>query len=196
MSSANRGDTITISSLSLHLSKGLGPSAFSLTPPPPCPAIITLDIRLVDEVVPSCSNNDAFGGLGINYSSISKEIIALSNTQSWDTPHDLLRDVSSLVTQHDVVDSVSMSLRLPRASLAADAIVYSAYFSRSMIKGDRWKCKVDNLQCRTVVGLHPYEQQQRQRLELDVEVEGYDLESWNHVKFADTIYEVCRFLNP
>lgn len=193
MAVSHKGDTINITSLALHIPQGLGPSAFNLTPPPPCPAYLTLSIRIDDRVVPSCSSNDAFGGLGINYSSLSKEIIAISAKSTWVSPQDMLKDLSAVVLEHDVVHSVQARVKLPKASLAASDIAYEAVFSKACPEGSEWTCTADNVRVRAIIGLHPYEQQTPQWLELDVTAQGYEDKKWSHTAFADEVYNVSRF---
>ena len=66
-------DNITVRSLSVQLPHGLGPSAFGLVSPPPCPISVTLAIHLRPDVVPSCVSADTMSGLGVNYSAVTKE---------------------------------------------------------------------------------------------------------------------------
>lgn len=201
-------DRIRISDLQLHLPHGLGPSAFGLVPAPPCPALLSLEIELDDSVVPSCTTDDTMGGLGINYSSTSKALIALCEGRAWSAPEELVRAASSVPLQLDVVRSVRVRLELPKALLPARAAVYSALFARGQMSGldtdgrggsdgsggasraeAEWECEVKDLRVRTIIGLHPHERQMRQWLEVDVGVQGYAA-GWDHRLFAEGVYDV------
>lgn len=189
MSSSRRGDTIRITDLALHLPTGAGPSAFGLRPPPPCPALVSLEITVNDKVIPSCTQDDTFGGLGINYSAVSKAIIAFVGSQNWETPEDLLRGIVSIPLELSVVTTVKAELKLPKASLIATSIIYSAHFSPDQILGTQWNCTINGMKIRAFVGLHPYEQTKKQPLEFDIRIEGYD-GSWQPRELAEKACEV------
>lgn len=192
MASAKRADTIHISKFSLHLPDGAGPSAFGLEPPPPCLALASLEIQVNDAVIPSCTADDTFGGLGINYSGISKAIIALIGSRSWNSPEDLLKGIASVPLGLAVVTSISIQLELPKASLLAESIIYSAKFEPNHTEGTGWGCRINNMRIRTVVGLHPYEQTKKQPLEFDIAVQSYQ-GSYQPRLLAEQAYEVRKF---
>ncbi|ORX40894.1 Dihydropteroate synthase-like protein [Kockovaella imperatae] len=177
-------DQIMIADLALHLPTGLGPSAFNLNPPPPCPANLSLSISVNDNVVPSCVVDDTQGGLGIDYSSLSKEILALSSSQAFNRPDELLDAVERLVKKKGVVRGLQMNLELPRASLKAGSIVYSRIATSGAAVRS---CQIRNLKVMTIVGLRSYERQHKQWLELDVRLHGC-AETWDHVKVAEETY--------
>jgi len=131
------------------------------------------------------------GGLGINYSSTSKALIALCEGREWSGPEELVRAASGVPLQLDVVRSVRVSVELPKALLPAQAAIYSATFDRAdeSAKGSEWKCEVKDLRVRAIIGLHPHERQMRQWLEVDVGVEGY-ADGWDHRVFAEHVYDV------
>ena len=149
------------------------------------------------------------GGLGVNYSSVSKEIIRLTaeKGEGWNTPNDLVRATASVPLALEVVKSVDVRLSLPKASLVAQAIVYSASFTSleqeggagedkiTTLEGDDWRCKLDNIRVRTIVGLHPHERQTRQWLEVDVEVSDIPA-VWNDRAASEAVYEVRSSFVP
>ncbi len=185
-------DTITISNLSVHLPNGLGPSAFNLLPPPPCPALISMDIHLQPDIVPSCVEHDAMGGLGVNYSSVSKAVYAaLTDAKTtFKRAEDVVKAVARvpLAIGKDVVQSVRVAVELPRAVLMAQSVVYAATFVYE--QGGEWSCEIREIRLSCVVGLHPHERQERQRLEVDVSIHGYDIGAWSHRDFTNEVVEV------
>lgn len=197
-------DRVTISSLAVHLAGGLGPSAFNLDPPPPCPVGITLDCTLVASCVPSCAANDTMSNLGVNYSALSKAVYARvsDSTRVFASPAELLREVADEALALDAVHSAEVVIDLPRAVLHAQSVRYGGTFSRSSAwigavpstskaQGSQAWCELRTLQVACVIGLHPHERKERQRLEVDARVSGdYDGGPWSHKAFADAVFEV------
>lgn len=191
-------DRITISSLTVHLAGGLGPSAFNLDPPPPCPVLITVDCTLVPTCVPSCADNDTMSNLGVNYSALCKAVYAEASRADriFRNPSELLETVAAQALALDAVDSVNVILDLPRASLPAQRVKYGRLFTRSSNTGAvkpgakplHW-CEINTLQVACVIGLHPHERKERQRLEADLRVWAYG-PGWDHKVFADRAFEV------
>ena len=196
-------DKIHISDLSLHVPDGLGPSAFNLLPAPPCPANLSLTVSLRSDVIPSCVGNDTQGGLGVDYSSLSRDIQRLSSEAKWDGPHELLEAIGKKVLENEVVKGVQAVLELPRASLIAQSIIYSTTFTsplsrpapskrdlRPEASGNRWKCRVKGVRCMTIIGLRDYERKEKQWLEVDVTVEDYEQASWDHLSVTKSVHQV------
>lgn len=190
-SSSMPPDTITISSLTLHLPHGLGPSAFHLTPSPPCPALLSLTIHLVPNSVSATAAGDSMAGLGVNYSSVSKAVYALANDAEkvWSGPWELMRAVSAIPLGFDDVQSVDIRLGLPKALLHALEAVYKASYAKNGQETGR-SCTIRDLKVVCIVGLHEHERKEKQRLELDVKVRGGDWNVWGHKGFADEVYDV------
>ncbi|WVN85852.1 dihydropteroate synthase [Cryptococcus depauperatus CBS 7841] len=182
-------DSINISSLTLHLRRGLGPSAFHLSPPPPCPALLSLSINLIQDSVSTTAEGDSMVGLGVNYSAITKAVYALaSDTEAeWEEPWQLMEAVSQIPLQLDDVESVNIRLGLPKALLHALEVVYEAKFTKDGQQFDR-SCTIRDLKLVSIIGLHSYEQREKQRLELDIKIVGCDWKIWNHKGFADDAY--------
>ncbi|WVQ85335.1 dihydropteroate synthase [Cryptococcus sp. DSM 104549] len=182
-------DVITISSLTVHLVNGLGPSAFALTPPPPCPALISLTIHLIPGSVSATASGDSMSGLGVNYSAVSKAVYALAGDSAakFGDAWELMRGVSGVPLALDDVASVRVRVALPRGLLHALEAVYEAEYWKDGSETDR-SCEVRDLKVVCVVGLHPHERGEKQRLELDVKVEGADWGAWSHKGFHDEIY--------
>lgn len=187
-------DTITVSALTCQLAHGAGPSAFGLTPPPPCPLELTLTIDLLDNVVPHCVDEDDMKGLGVNYSSVSKAVYAIMADPSrlWDGPSDILRAAADVALKLPAVASVNVCARFPRALLQAQSADYTQYFPRATPPAflPPPTCTLRDLRVACVVGLHPHERAERQRLEADVAVEQYDVAGWNHKALADEAFTV------
>ncbi|KAK8865832.1 dihydropteroate synthase [Kwoniella newhampshirensis] len=183
-------DRITITSLSVHLANGLGPSAFSLTPPPPCPILLSLNINLRPGSVHATSEGDSMSGLGVNYSAVSKAIYALASDpkKTWSEPWTLLRDVAAVPLELDDVESVDVKLESPRALLQALSAVYEVRIDKSRNEEGR-KATIKDMKVACIIGLHPHERKEKQRLESDVTVQGCDWGEWSHKGFADEVYE-------
>ncbi|OWZ49298.1 dihydropteroate synthase [Cryptococcus neoformans var. grubii Br795] len=183
-------DTITISSLTLHLQHGLGPSAFHLTPSPPCPALLSLTIHLVPNSVSATAAGDSMAGLRVNYSSVSKAVYALVNDAEkvWNGPWELMHAVSAIPLGFDDVQSVDIRLGLPKALLHALEAVYKASYTKYGEETDR-NCTIRDLKVVCIVGLHEHERKEKQRLELDVKVREADWNVWGHKGFADEVYD-------
>ena len=90
----------------------------------------------------------------------------------------------------DCVESVIINLKLPRAVLHAQEVRYSATWTRGgVIKGR--ECEIKDLRVSAVVGLHPHERGERQRLELDLKVRfkgGFG--EWDHKAIQDIAMDV------
>ncbi|ORY21159.1 Dihydropteroate synthase-like protein [Naematelia encephala] len=186
-------DTIKISDLSLPILNGVGPSAFNLSPAPPCPVSITVEARLNAQVVPACVGEDNMSGLGVNYSSLSKDIIASVSPPDlhFASVADLIELTGrrALVLGPENVDSVRVTVEMPKASLVADKVIYSAVFSHTIPEGKEWTCQVKDVRVMALIGLHPHERKEKQRLECDVLVEGYADRVFKHKEFADEVYK-------
>ena len=196
-------DKIHINNLQLQLPNGLGSSAFSLHPAPPCPASLSLTVTLSPDVIPSCVANDTQCGLGVDYSSLSKGIQRLTLEKNWDGPHELLMAVGEKVIENEVIEGVEVQLVLPRASLIAQSIGYSATFMafsskvttpksgpRRPATGTQWTGHIRGIRCMTIVGLRDYERKEKQWLEVDVMVKDYEQSSWDHLSFSKTVLQV------
>lgn len=164
-------DRITISSLSIHLAQGLSPSAFGLSPPPPCPILIDMTIHLRPEIIPLVASHDSMASLGVNYSSVSKSIYAALSTPSRQF-HDV-REVMDVIAGCGLVltcvERVEVSVSLPRATLHAQCVRYSAEYTSGGAVRDR-SMEIRDLRVACVIGLHPHERKEKQRLEVDLNV--------------------------
>ncbi|BEI82000.1 hypothetical protein CcaverHIS002_0211600 [Cutaneotrichosporon cavernicola] len=185
-------DRITVAGLSCHLANGAGPSAFGLTPPPPCPLELQLDIDLLPGVVPHCVDEDDMNGLGVNYSSVSKAVYAAvaDPKRVFPNPSTILREAAVVALRLPAVAGVTVRARLPRALLQAQSADYTQYFSRSSPPSTlpQPTCTIRDLRVNCVIGLHPHERAERQRLEADITVDGYEPKSWDHRVFADEAF--------
>jgi dihydroneopterin aldolase/2-amino-4-hydroxy-6-hydroxymethyldihydropteridine diphosphokinase/dihydropteroate synthase len=187
-------DRITVAALSCHLAHGAGPSAFGLTPPPPCPLELELDIDLLPNVVPHCVDEDDMKGLGVNYSSVSKAVYAAvaDPARVWVNPSAILREAAVVALKLPAVAGVTVRARLPRALLQAQSADYTQYFPRATSPHSLPPptCTIRDLRVACVIGLHPHERAERQRLEADITVDGYETEGWSHRALADQAFKV------
>ncbi|OCF73643.1 dihydropteroate synthase [Kwoniella mangroviensis CBS 8886] len=187
-------DSVNLSSLSIHLPNGLGPSAFNLSPPPPCPIILNISMSLRDGSILDTATGDSMSGLGVNYSAVSKAIYALisSPEKVWNGPWELLRKVSTIPLGLTDVDRVKIGVIMPKALLHADSARYKATYSlkeKEVVVENR-RCEIKDIKLECIIGLHPHEREEKQRLEVDVEVGDVDWDEWGHKDFADQVYEV------
>lgn len=230
-------DQIIITDLALQLPNGLGPSAFALDPPPPCPLSLTLTIDLAPHVIPQSTDSDSMASLdeGVNYSAVSKAVYARlsaggdgagqAGQGGWKGPQKIAEVIAEVVHLNGGrgVQGVHLKMELERAVLQARAVEYSTYVpiqavpapeatgstTATMTAGANpsahptpvglgvnrlWHCAIRDLRVHTIVGLHPYEKQNRQGLTLDVQVGGLQLVGtegmWDHVGFTDHVYDV------
>ncbi|CAK9785732.1 Dihydropteroate synthase [Cutaneotrichosporon oleaginosum] len=185
-------DRITVAALSCHLAHGVGPSAFGLTPPPPCPIELELDIDLLPTVVPHCVDEDDMRGLGVNYSSVSKAVYAAvaDPARVWPNPSAILREAAIVALRLPAVAGVTVRARLPRALLQAQSADYTQYFPRvtSPASMPPPTCTIRDLRVACVIGLHSHERAERQRLEADITVDGYEPKGWSHRDLADQAF--------
>ncbi|EIW69282.1 hypothetical protein TREMEDRAFT_30738 [Tremella mesenterica DSM 1558] len=187
-------DILQITDLSLHLPNGLGPSAFSLSPPPPCPVLLSVTIHLRPHVIPLCAQDDDMASLGINYSSLSKALYkqACDPTITWTGPEAFLEAMRGVVSDigGEAVDKVEMTVKMGKGLLHADYVEYGRMYVYGPRRGNeekRW-CFIHNLRVTCIVGLHAHERKETQRVEVDLRVEGYRLDGWSHKSLADEVY--------
>lgn len=142
--------------------------------------------------------------LGVNYSALSKAVYArvTSPEARFERPADLIFEIAIEALLLDAVESARVIIDLPRGPLHARSLRYSKTFHRVSAfsslgasfgdEGDRlaarW-CEIVGLQVACVIGLHPHERKERQRIEVDVKVWDYSPQ-WAHKAFADSAMEV------
>ncbi|KAK4689659.1 hypothetical protein P7C73_g453, partial [Tremellales sp. Uapishka_1] len=191
-------DQITITSLTVHLANGLGPSAFNLSPPPPCPIQLTIKMTLDRSCVPSCVSEDSMPALSVNYSSVSKEIYAFlaHPNKTFHTPEEVLDATARLMDPNHGIVGLDVDLELPRSLLVAKKGIYSARWIRNgegLTKSGK-QFTLTDLRVNCVIGLHPHERREKQGLEVDAWVEDYG-SGWDHKSFADTTYQFLEQSN-
>lgn len=100
--------------------------------------------------------------------------------------------VAGVVLSLECVDSVHITLGQSRALLHAQEVRYAGLYTREgEIKG--WECEIRDLRVSCVVGLHPHERGEKQRLELDLKIKNYGHrqgQGWNHKVLHDTALSV------
>lgn len=134
----------------------------------------------------------------MNYSSVTKAIYASTteSSRSFAKPLELVREVAKVVFKvgGDAVRSVRIEVDLPRAVLMAQSVAYSASseIGDDEVEGKVWSCEIRDLRLSCLIGLHEHERREKQRLGVDVEVQGFDQEVWNHRAFTNEVVEVCR----
>ncbi|WVQ97097.1 dihydropteroate synthase [Kwoniella sp. CBS 9459] len=190
-------DSVNLTSLSIHLPNGLGPSAFNLTDPsPPCPVYLSLNIQLRNHSIEDTACGDSMSGLGVNYSAVSKAIYALASASDkrWLDPWQLMEAVASIPLELDDVERVTIKTEMPKALLHADAAVYQATYAKptpspaELTISDR-RCTIRDIRTECLIGLHPHERGEKQRMEADVSVSGVSWKTWGHKAFADEVYK-------
>ncbi|WWC86098.1 dihydropteroate synthase [Kwoniella dendrophila CBS 6074] len=200
-------DSVNLQSLSIHLRQGLGPSAFNLDPPPPCPILLNISMILKDESIVNTAEGDSMSGLGVNYSSVSKDIYGLASCpgRKWNSSWELMEELSKfpLGIESDV-KKVKIECILPKSLLHADSTIYKAIYSKSiktdtntkqeqgqsmLLQMENQQCEISNIKTECIIGLHPHERTEKQRLEIDVEVNDVNWDRWNHKEFADEVYD-------
>lgn len=186
-------DTITVQNLVLHVAGGVGPSAFGLANPPPCPVELDIEIVLHRDVVPHCVEQDEMQGLGVNYSSVSKAVYAALTEPGkvWATPAEVMSAAAAVPLELAAVDTVNIRARFPRALLHARAAEYGRAFSAPVLSNPHpLSCTLRDIRVACIIGLHPHERAERQRLEVDVGVRGVDGVHWDHKAVHDEAYKV------
>ena len=192
-------DQIRIADLSIHLPNGLGPSAFGLSTPPPCPILLDITIHLHPTLIPLVARSDSMSSLGVNYSSVSKAAYAILSDRSktFKKPEEVMEAAAGVVMGLECVDSALISVKLPKALLHASEVIYSAEWTREGIVSRR-ECVVRDLKVTCVVGLHPHERGERQRLEVDLGVgfgKGTGFGEWDHKSFQDLALDVSHLIS-
>jgi dihydroneopterin aldolase/2-amino-4-hydroxy-6-hydroxymethyldihydropteridine diphosphokinase/dihydropteroate synthase len=134
-------------------------------------------------------------GLGVNYSAVTKAVYAALGdpSRTWESPAEIVRAAGTIPLELDAVESVDVEMEMPRALLHAQSAVYRAKFSREQERGAEWTVEINGLGVACVVGLHPHEMGERQRLEVDLEVKGWNAkerESFPHKELADEALRV------
>lgn len=176
-------DVICVQDLAAHI-LGAGPSAFGLAALP-CPVEITLTIELDPAVVPN--DADSMPGLGVNYSSVSKGVYAAVSGRSFANPAAILATAARVPLALEAVTAVDVKAVLPRALLHG-VCAYERRFERGGVMGGL-RGGFKGLGVNTIIGLHPHERAEKQRLEVDVAVSNVP-DGWEHKAFADSAYKV------
>lgn len=189
-------DRITISQLYIHLPNGLGPSAFGLSTPPPCPILLDITIHLKPHIIPLVATHDSMASLGVNYSSVSKSIYAklTGPTQKFEKPGEVLEIAAGCVLALDSVRAVDVGIMLPKGVLHAESVGYRAVYTSEGVVMDK-VFEIKGLKVACVIGLHPHERQEKQRLEVDLVVRAHEHDingsgDWDHKSLHDQLLHV------
>lgn len=180
-------DVIAVNQLAAHI-LGAGPSAFGLAALP-SPVEITLRIELDPTVVPN--DADSMPGLGVNYSSVSKAVYAAVSGESFANPAAILSTAARVPLALEAVKAVEVRAVLPRALLQGTCAYERRYerLGEGRSREGELRGRVEGMGVTTVIGLHPHERAEKQRLEVDVGVSDVP-EGWGHKAFADDTYKV------
>jgi dihydroneopterin aldolase/2-amino-4-hydroxy-6-hydroxymethyldihydropteridine diphosphokinase/dihydropteroate synthase len=153
-------------------------------------------MNLHPTLIPLVASSDTMASLGVNYSSVSKTIYAnlSSREKTFVKPEEVMEVAAGVALAIDCVESVDVKLRLPRAVLHAQEVIYGGTWPR---KGavEKRICEIRDLRVSTVVGLHPHERGERQRLEVDLQVKfegGFG--GWEYKAFQDIAMAVSLIL--
>lgn len=185
-------DTITVSELSLQLPKGLGPSAFGLPAGSvPCPVLITLRLQLHPSCVPTSVSSDTMSALSVNYHSVSEVVYHLARGRDlWTTPRELgYAAAAAILDEFAGVQSLRVEIKLPKALLHAQAVIYTYEYTRSGLSSS--ETEISNLRVATIIGLLDHERNERQWLEFDLRMD-IRTQQWDHKSFADYAQKVSR----
>jgi dihydroneopterin aldolase/2-amino-4-hydroxy-6-hydroxymethyldihydropteridine diphosphokinase/dihydropteroate synthase len=160
---------------------------------------LTLKLELHPAVVPHSVDQDAMSALGVNYSSVSKAVYAALDRAAFSSPAAILDAAATVPLALPAVKRVDVRARLPRALLHGDAAYARSYTNTSSVprattlSGSRKSpltLAVSDIRCAALVGLHPHERGAKQRLEVDVSVNG--AEDGSHRVLADAALEVSE----
>ena len=130
--------------------------------------------------------------LGVNYSSVSKTIYAqlIDINRIFKKAEEVIEVAAGVALAIECVESVIITLKLPRAVLHAQEVRYSGTWTRGGMVKER-QCEIKDLRVSAVVGLHPHERGETQRLELDLKVRfkgGFG--QWDHKAIQDLAMNV------
>jgi dihydroneopterin aldolase/2-amino-4-hydroxy-6-hydroxymethyldihydropteridine diphosphokinase/dihydropteroate synthase len=154
-------------------------------------------MNLHPTLIPLVASSDTMASLGVNYSSVSKTIYAqlIDGTRTFKKPEEVMEVAAGVALAIDCVESVTVRLKLPRAVLHAQEVRYSATWTRGGTIKER-ECEIKDLRVSAVVGLHPHERGEKQRLELDLKVRfkgGFG--EWDHKAIQDIAMDVRNLPN-
>jgi len=193
--------SITINDLLLVLPQGIGLSAFSLSAQPCQVLVSVTCHLLPHCLKPSVSNKDGVSddwdtlGLGksVNYSALSKSLLKrLSEaTEGQDERVESLEDLVEVAVSHCAAESPSSLERIDvkverrRALLFSDSVSVQTtavveypqackdgtFPDHIGLRTRNRTIKINGIQADTIIGLNPHERLERQRLEMDLEVD-------------------------
>jgi len=152
-------------------------------------------MNLHPTLIPLVASSDTMASLGVNYSSVSKTIYAqlIDGKRTFKKPEEVMEVAAGVALAIGCVESVVINLKLPRAVLHAQEVRYLATWTRGGMVKQR-ECEIKDLRVSAVVGLHPHERGERQRLELDLKVRfksGFG--EWDHKAIQDLAMDVSSF---
>lgn len=101
----------------------------------------------------------------------------------------MLEAIAGVPLLLESVASVEVTVELPRALLHAQSVVYGATFGAGEVRS--LKMEIRDLRVSCIIGLHPHERKEKQRLEVDLVIEPYK-STMDHKALADAALEVCH----
>lgn len=217
--------SIGIDKLSIPLPHGIGLSAFSLDRQP-CYVLLSLTCHLKPECLqPSASNGglsddwDCLGiGKSVNYSALGKTLYSVLSAEQGEgmtSLSDLARTAAE-ITAGDYSASllaIDVVVERPKALLFSDSVNVHRRFGVKTPEGEPYNLRdeshtlvIQDLRVDTVIGLHPHEREEAQRLVVDIEMDmmrmpvdflrgryGFDYKSLG--RFAYEVSPFWRALN-
>lgn len=182
--------SIGIDKLYIPLPHGIGLSAFSLECQP-CYILLTLTCHLKPECLqPSASNGglsddwDCLGiGKSVNYSALGKTLYSALGAEQGEGVSSLsdLARVAAEITAGDYAASlkgIDVVVERPKALLFSDSVDAYRRFrvkiledGRHILEDEAHKLVIQDLRVDAIIGLHPHEREEAQRLAVDIEVD-------------------------
>lgn len=212
--------SIGIDKLFIPLPHGIGLSAFSLDRQP-CYVLLSLTCHLKPECLqPSASNGglsddwDCLGiGKSVNYSALGKtlySVLSLEQGEGVSSLSDLARTAAE-ITAGDYsasLQAIDVVVERPKALLFSDSVNVHRRFGIKTSEGEPYIVEdeshtliIQDLRVDTVIGLHPHEREEAQRLAVDIELDMMPMPvdllrsryGFDHKSLGRFAYEVSSF---
>jgi dihydroneopterin aldolase len=217
--------SISINQLLIPLSTGIGLSPFSL-PSQPCHILLTVRSHLLPHCLKPSSTDehgviddwDTLGlGKSVNYSALGKvlykEVASACEQGKVRSLEELADFVAQLCGKEypSSLQGLDIQVERPRALLFAESVLVQKSFtfqypantsssteppSFNNFRSSGVSLQARNIQVETIIGLHPHERAENQKLELDVEIdlaalaEELPASGFDYKTFASSAQEV------
>lgn len=150
----------------------------------------------------SAASNDALDTSTMHYGVLSKGLRAISSSGEWSDLAALARRALSIIEQtppgRDILDHVTIEIKLPKASLLGEAVVFVSDFSFSGSSSDLTQSNMihlKNICIPTLIGVNSNERLAKQKLVINLWVGGIEHGEGNdYTTLEDRLTEVR--MNP